>query len=101
MDAACEKIVCADRDVLAQEMLDTNVHLHTVRHNKAWVGSIDRRSHPGKWSGCAPATCRCENLCCPRIGCHLLIGLCAIFLYGAVQKRQRQPVIKKPKPAAH
>src|SRR5438128_12155431 len=82
-------------------MLDTDVGLRAVRRRELRVGAKDRGSDPRCGSDSTTTSgCR-EHAGRVSIGSNLLEGLHPVFLDRAVEKRQRQAVIEKPKAGAH
>ena len=69
MNATCKKIVCADRNVLAEQMLDTRVCLRAVRSYELRIGAKHRGGDSG--NRCERAT---TSLCCEHAGRICIAG---------------------------
>src|SRR2546430_15562160 len=82
-------------------MLDTNIRLRAVRRDELRVGAKDRPRNPEKRSRRASASSYCEDCGCVDIHCDLLESVYSVLLDRAVKKRQRKPIIEKPKASAH
>src|SRR5437899_12806622 len=82
-------------------MLDTHIRLRAVRGDELRVGAEDGRSDSDDRCESVTAAGRCKDAGRVCIVSNLLEGLYSVFLNRAVEKRQRQPVIEKPKAGTH